>query len=48
MQGIEITKKSISSASMILYVVDDSIGFDEEDERLIAENSIDTCWVINN
>ena len=48
LQGIEITKKSISSASMILYVVDDSVGFDEEDERLIAENSIDTCWVINN
>ena len=48
MQGIEITKKSISSASLILYVVDDSIGFDEDDERLIVENNIDTCWVINN
>jgi len=48
LQGIEITKKSISSANMVLYIVDDSVGFDEEDKRLIADNGIDGCWVINN
>ena len=48
LQGIEITKKSINIASLVLYVVDDSVGFDEEDKALIIENKINNYWVINN
>ncbi len=48
LQGIEITKKSINTASMILYVVDDSVGFDKDDEGLIVENDINNYWVVNN
>ena len=33
---------------MVLYVVDDSVGFDEEDKALIIENKINNYWVINN
>ena len=48
LQGIEITKKSINTASLVLYVVDDSLGFDTEDKALIAENKINNYWVVNN
>ena len=47
-KGIEVTKKSIHNATMILYVVDDSIGYDKTDKAILFENNISDYWIINN
>lgn len=46
--GILMTKKSAELSSLTLYLVDDTVGFDEEDEMILKNNEIDNFWVISN
>ena len=46
--GISMTKKVIRDSSLTLYLVDDAIGFDDEDEEIIKNNNIDSFWVVSN
>ena len=46
--GISMTKKSAELSSLTLYLVDDMVGFDEEDETILKNNNIDNFWVISN
>ena len=46
--GILMTKKSADLSSLTLYLVDDTVGFDEEDEMILKNNEIDNFWVISN
>ena len=46
--GILMTKKSADLSSLTLYLVDDAVGFDEEDETILKNNEIDNFWIISN
>ena len=46
--GILMTKKSAKLSSLTLYLVDDMVGFDKEDETILKNNEIDNFWVISN
>ena len=43
-----MTKKSAKLSSLTLYLVDDMVGFDKEDETILKNNEIDNFWVISN
>ncbi len=47
-EGIKISKQSFSVSSLVLYMVDDRIGFDNEDQKLIDENNIKSYWIVHN
>ena len=47
-EGIGLTKKAILKSSIVLYVVDDTHGFDKADKQMIKDNNINDYWVINN
>ena len=46
--GILMTKKSADLSSLTIYLVDDAVGFDEEDETILKNNEIDNFWIISN
>ena len=46
--GISMTRKAAQSSTLTLYLVDDNIGFDEEDRSIISRNNIDNFWIISN
>jgi tRNA modification GTPase len=46
--GILMTKKSADLSTLTLYLVDDTVGFDEEDETILKNNEIDNFWIISN
>jgi tRNA modification GTPase len=46
--GILMTKKSAKLSSLTLYLVDDMVGFDKEDETILKNNEIYNFWVISN
>lgn len=48
LEGIKITKRSIEQSTLVLYVVDSTIGFSDDDKELILENKIDNYWLIYN
>ena len=43
-----MTRKAAQSSTLTLYLVDDNIGFDEEDRSIISRNNIDNFWIISN
>ena len=47
-EGINLTKKTILKSSIVLYMVDDTCGFDKADAQIITDNNIDNYWLINN
>ena len=47
-EGINLTKKTILKSSIVLYMVDDTCGFDKADAQIITDNDIDNYWLINN
>ena len=46
--GILMTKKAAEHSSLTLYLVDDTVGFDEEDKKILKNNEIDNFWIISN
>ena len=48
LQGIDVAIKSIKLSTLVLYVVDDEVGFDKADEDIITDNNIEEYWIINN
>tara|TARA_B100001564_G_scaffold316535_1_gene291947 strand:- start:371 stop:1708 length:1338 start_codon:yes stop_codon:yes gene_type:complete len=46
--GISMTQKVISGSTHTLYLVDDAIGFNEEDSNIIKNNNIESFWIVSN
>jgi len=46
--GILMTKKAAKHSTLTLYLVDDTVGFDEEDKKILKNNEIDNFWIISN
>lgn len=46
--GISMTKKVIRDSSLTLYLVEDAIGFDAEDKKIIKNNNITSFWIVSN
>ena len=47
-EGIKASRKSIAASSLVLYLVDDQVGFDKDDEKLIKSNNISNYWIVHN
>ncbi len=47
-EGIHFTKRAILKSSIVLYMIDDTSGFDEADKQIIIDNNISDYWIINN
>jgi len=47
-EGIKASRKSFAASSLVLYMVDDQVGFDKDDEKLIKSNNISNYWIVHN
>ena len=46
--GITMTKEAITRSSLTLYLIDETVGFDDTDLAIIQNNNIDNYWLVVN
>ena len=46
--GITMTKDAITRSSLVLYLVDDAVGFDDSDLAILENNNVGNYWLIIN